>query len=399
MVGPSAPALVDTRSRDALTGDEILARARALGPAVRAAAAEIEERRELPPALLEALTGAGVFRMAMPRAWGGPEMPPLEQIELIEVLSRADASVGWCVSILSDSGFYAAFLDEEVSRGIWTGLDFRTAGMLAPAGRAEPCDGGYRVSGRWAFGSGSRHADVVTGGCLVTRDGAPLISEDGLPVWRVAVLARDRVVVEDTWRVTGLAGSGSHHYRVSEHFVPEEHTFDVLGASRRSEPLYGYHGLFFANVPGVPLGMARAALDALGDIAEHKLTLPALRLLRDEYRAQQTAGECEAALGAARAYVFDVMGDVWRTLLQGDPLSMSQRSRVALCLIHAGQASRQVIERICDVVGSDALYAGHPLERLRRDAIAVSAHVVHHARTYATVGKVLLGGKPGLTFF
>jgi hypothetical protein len=71
------------------------------------------------------------------------------------------------------------------------------------------------------------------------------------------VLARDHVVVEDTWRVTGLAGSGSHHYRVSEHFVPEEHTFDVLGPSRRSEPLYGYHGLFFANVPGVPLRMAR----------------------------------------------------------------------------------------------------------------------------------------------
>jgi alkylation response protein AidB-like acyl-CoA dehydrogenase len=377
----------------------ILSNARALAPGIRADSDAIERDRRLPEGLVDRLTAAGVFRIAMPRAWGGPEMPPLDQIELIETLARADASVGWCTSILSDSGFYAAFLDEPVARDLYANLDARTAGMLAPVGRAEIVDGGYRAAGRWAFGSGSLHADWITGGCLVTRDGAPVLRDDGLPTWRILFFEPHEVEIQDTWYTTGLSGSGSNHYQVRDVFVPEERSFDIMAGARREEPLYRYHGLFFANVPGVPLGLGRAAIDALGEIARTKRSVPSMRPLADEYRVQVAVAEAEGALGSARSYVWDVMGEAWRTLEGGDPLSKPQRARVALMMLEAGRAGRRAVELACEAVGSDALYAGHPLERLRRDAIAVSAHLVHQPKSYAQVGSALLGGDPALAYF
>jgi alkylation response protein AidB-like acyl-CoA dehydrogenase len=383
----------------ALDTPTILARARALHDAIRAEADRIERERRIPDGLLAALGDAGVFRIAMPRAWGGPEMDPCSQIELIEALARADASVGWCASILSDSGFYGAFLDEEVARELYAELDMRTAGMLAPVGRAELVDGGYRVNGRWAFGSGSLHADWITGGCLVTRDGEPIIEKSGLPRYRILFFPPSRVEIHDTWYTTGLAGSGSHDYTVRDLFVPAERCFDVMSPPRRRGPLYAYHGLFFANVPGVPLGLARAAIDEIVELARTRVSMPSLRPLREEYRVQVAVAEAEGVLGSARSYAFDVMGDVWETLTAGRRLSLEQRAKLALMMIHTGRSARRVVDLACEAAGSVAIYRSQRLERLRRDAITVGAHVVHQAKTYESVGQALLGLEPRMPFF
>jgi alkylation response protein AidB-like acyl-CoA dehydrogenase len=376
----------------------IVANARALEPEIRAAADEIESTRRLPQPLVDRMSEAGVFRIAMPRAWGGPELNPLAQIEVIEAISRADASAGWCTSILSDSGFYAAYLGEDTARKTFAGLDCKTAGMLAPIGRAEIVDGGYRVSGDWAFGSGSLHADVICGGCLLTRDGE-LVLENDLPVWRVTIFERDDVEVHDTWHVTGLAGTGSNHYSVRDAFVPEEKTFDVFAGSVRSEPLYRYHGLFFANVPGVPLGLGRAAIDALTEIARTKRSMPGMKLLREEYRVKTARAEAEAYLGSARSYVWDVLGDLWETLVAGDRPSLDQRAKVALMITHTHHSAQRAVDLACEAVGAEVLYRGHPLERIRRDAIGIGSHLVHQKKCFATVGAVLLGDEPGPAYF
>lgn len=376
----------------------IIANARALEPEIRAAADAIESGRRLPQGIVDRMSEAGAFRIAMPKAWGGPELTPLEQIEVIEALSRADASVGWCASILSDSGFYAAHLDEETARKVFPGLDCKTAGMLAPIGRAEVVEGGYRVNGDWAFGSGSLHADVICGGSMLTREGEILL-ENGLPTWRVTVFELSDVEIHDSWFVTGLAGSGSNHYSVHDAFVPEERTFDLSSGSRRSEPLYQYHGLFFANVPGVPLGVGRAAIDALSEIAGSKRSMPSMKLLRDEYRVRVAAAEAEALLGSARSYVWDVMGDLWETLSRGDRPSLDQRARTALMIIQAYRSAQRAVDLACEAVGADALYRGHPLERIRRDCVALGSHLVHQPKSFAAVGAALLGGDPGPVYF
>ena len=377
----------------------ILANARSIAPRVRARADAIEAERRLPDDVYAALAASGAVRMAMPRALGGPELSPLEQIDVIEVLAHADASVGWCASILSDCGFYAGFLDEAVARRLFADLDAGCAGMLLPIGRAEVVTGGYRVSGRWAFGSGCRHASWFTGGCVLLRAGQLLTGAKGLPESRVMIFPPEAVEILDTWDVTGLAGSGSHDYRVEDVFVPREHAFDVMQSPRRSEPLYRYHGLFFANVPGVPLGLARRALDEVEILAHEKRIPPGMRLLESESRVQAALAEAEAVLGSARSYCNDVMGELWECLCGGDAPSLELRARLALVILHTGRSAQRAVDLACEIAGSSALYRRSPLERLRRDMIAVSSHLVHQTKTYRSIGRVLLGLDPGPVFF
>ena len=377
----------------------ILANARALAPMIREQADAIEAGRRLPQPLVDAMSSAGVFRIAMPAAWGGPEMNPLDQIELMEILAYADPSVAWCASILSDSGFYAGFLEEPAAQKLFPDLDARCAGMLAPVGRAEVVPGGYRVTGNWAFGSGCLHATHLTGGCLVIRDGEPIIEADGLPRWRVMVFDPADAEIVDTWHTTGLAGSGSNDYRVADVFVPEEHSFHVFDSPKRSEPLYRYHGFFIANVPGIPFGGARAALEAARNVAETKRSYPQMQELRQDSGVQATFGEAEATLAAARAYVSDTMGAAWDSLLEGDELTLEQRAGIGLCITFAGQSAQRIVDAACSIAGSTALYRKSPLERLRRDMIAISSHLVHQRKTYAAAGGILLGAQTSPTFF
>lgn len=390
---------MNTTPNCALDTEAILANARNLVPTIREQADAIEKGRRLPAPLVDAMSDAGIFRIAMPRAWGGPEMSPLDQIELMEILAYADPSAAWCASILSDSGFYAGFLEDEAARKLFPNLDARAAGMLAPVGRAEIVPGGYRVTGKWAFGSGSLHATHLTGGCLVLNDGQPIMEENGYPRWRVMIFDPADVEILDTWYTTGLAGSGSNDYSVSDAFVPEQHTFHALGTPRRSEPLYRYHGFFFANVPGIPFGMARAALDEAREVAASKQVYPPLRLLREDAQVQTAFGEAEATLGASRAYVADVMGSAWAKLGAGDSLSLEDRARIGLCIVHAGRSAGRIIDLACEIVGSTALYRKSRLERLRRDMIAVNSHIVHQTKTYGAAGRVLLGADEVPAFF
>src|SRR5688572_29694905 len=143
-----------------------LQRVRDLRAQIRACATEITSKRTLPDDIVQALRDAGAFRMPMPTAWGGPELPILEQIEVIEEASYANGSVGWCVMIGCDTGYYSAFLDDSVAREAFPSLDGVTAGLAQPATSAVKVDGGYRVSGRWRFGSGINHADHVVGGAI-----------------------------------------------------------------------------------------------------------------------------------------------------------------------------------------------------------------------------------------
>src|SRR5262245_34309254 len=201
----------DTPVVDATT---ILAGARRIAPILREQAGEAEAARRLTRPVVEALRSIGVFRMSMPRAWGGPEVDILAQVEILEVLSAADASAGWCAMIGADSGFFGATLADADGRELYADLDFITAGWVFPAGTLEITDGGYRLSGRWSFGSGCTHADVITGGALVTDGGVPVPGPDGKPQWLVALVPAAEVQIHDTWHTTGLCGSGSNDYEV-----------------------------------------------------------------------------------------------------------------------------------------------------------------------------------------
>lgn len=380
-------------------GSQVILRgARELAPAIASRAAEIARQRQLPADLVASLRSAGVFRMPMPKAWGGPEMTPREQTEVVEILSAADPAVGWCAMIGSDAGFYAAFLDEAPARTLFSDLDCVTAGLLQPAGRAECVDGGYRVTGRWGFGSGSTHADVLVGGCLVCENGTPRLRENGLPEWRVMMAPASSWEILDTWYTTGLAGSGSNDYVADDLFVPAEHSISLLEPPRRSEPLYAFNGMFFANMHGVPLGLARSAIDAARALAEHKLLVPELVLQKDVPRVRSALARAEMQLGAARAYTYETLDGVWECLCDRGELSTELRIALALSRIHCFRVAREVTQTMVETAGTAAIYATSPLDRLMRDAITISQHVVAQERMLETIGGMLVGAPSPVPF-
>jgi alkylation response protein AidB-like acyl-CoA dehydrogenase len=384
--------------RMAVDGAAILENTRKLAPEVAARADEIAQLRRLPLDLVAKLKAAGVFRMPMPAAWGGPEMSPRAQNQVVEILSAADASVGWCAMIGSDAGFYGAFLEDGAARALYPDLDMVTAGMIAPAGRAQRVPGGYRVSGRWAFGSGCTHADVIVGGCLIYDGEQPVLTEAGVPAFRVMMAPASAWQVIDTWYTTGLAGSGSNDYTTADLFVPAERSFSLVEAPRRSEPLYRFNGMFFSNMHGVALGIARRAIDEVRDLAEKKTLIPELVLMKDVPRVRAAIARAEGLLGAARAYTYETVDRVWEELQHEGRLSHELRLHLSLSRVNAFQTARDVAQLMMDTAGSSSIYASSPFDRLLRDAITVRTHLAVQERLMERVAALAVGEEPGVPF-
>ena len=235
----------------------------------------------------------------MPKSWGGPELSTIEINEILEKVSYANASAGWCVAIGCDSGFSSAFLDDTVGRRLYKHLDTVMAGSITP-GRAERIEGGYRISGQWPFASGIKHADVVMAACLVLDQGAPLMDGTG-PRLQMMLTRAATVEVLDTWHTTGMRGTGSYDFRADNLFVPEEHSFHFGGPINREGTLYRHPLNFVQKVFGVPLGMARAMIDQVNDTIQTKVEMPSGRLYKNTARVQTAIAEAEMTLGAARS--------------------------------------------------------------------------------------------------
>jgi alkylation response protein AidB-like acyl-CoA dehydrogenase len=379
-----------------LTAEQIADNARRLAADLPARSAEIERERRLPRDVVEALRAAGVFTMAMPRAWGGPEMSPREMCEVVETLSAGDAAAGWCGGIGADSGLYSAYLDDSAARELYPRLDLATAGWIFPAGQAHRVDGGYRVSGHWAFGSGITHADRVVCGCVEFADGAPVLMPNGLPVWRVAVVPAERVTIVDTWQVTGLLGTGSHDYEVSDLLVPDRHTFSFFGGPRRAGALYTRADNFLSKLSGVPLGIASAALEFTRGFLMSKRETPSGRPAGENARVRANLARAEALVGASRAYVHRTLDDAWTALRAGDEPA---RGDAALARQFAFESCREAVQVLFDTVGAAAIYTERtPLDRHLRDLIAASQHVTAQERMREWVGELRLGGTPSFPF-
>ncbi|HEX4250867.1 MAG TPA: acyl-CoA dehydrogenase family protein [Pseudonocardia sp.] len=373
-----------------LDGAAILANAERIAPLLREHAAEVEAARRLTPPVVEALRGAGVFRMTMPGAWGGPEVDLLTQLRVIETLSRADGSAGWCAMIGSDSGYYGAFLAETDARDLYPELDLVTAGWIIPAGTLEMVDGGYRLSGRWSFGSGVSHADVVSAGAVVTENGRPRLGPDGRPESRVALLPASQVTVHDTWHTTGLCGSGSHDYSVEGQFVPAGHTFG-FARTNREETLYRWPGLLVANVVAVPLGVAADALDVAMDLLSAKVSMPEMILARDEPRVRAAVARAQAMVGSARSYVDDTFGGFWAVLEAGDPPDFTARAQLAGCFVHTVTTCRDAVAVLIETVGTAGIQRGGPLERHHRDLITMAQHLMGQPKMREWAGGLWFG--------
>ncbi|MGV7350042.1 acyl-CoA dehydrogenase family protein [Mycobacterium kansasii] len=378
-------------------GELILAAAQAAAPSIRAAAAEIEESRTLPSSVVDLIRDVGVFRMAVPRELGGPEVHPVTQYEVIETIAAADGSAGWCGYINSEAGYYMSRLSADAVRKMFPSIDIATGVMHAPTGRAEIVDGGYRITGRWGFCSASPHAQWMVLGNAVYRDGEALLRADGSPEFVSAFVSSEQFEVIDTWDAMGLRGSGSNDVVVTDAFVPAERTFDVYNTHKSpptaTGPQYAFHGMFLYNHNAVVTGIARAAVENLTEIVATKHTV--WGPLRDEDFARTALSEATALVESARSWCLDVLCDIYDTLARGDELSIKQRAEYRISMTHAHRASVEAVEVAFQAAGSTpTIRRPNVLERCLRDVRAANQHMIIAPKTYAMAGGMLLGDVP-----
>ncbi|MEU0235329.1 MULTISPECIES: acyl-CoA dehydrogenase family protein [unclassified Streptomyces] len=382
------------------TADAIIARAKDIQPLLRESAARIEEHRRLPEDIVELLRSSGVFRAAMPRAWGGPELTSVEQTRLIETIAYGDVSAGWCSMIGMDSGIYSGFLDQDVARKLYPSLDMAQSGWIYPQGRAERVEGGYLVSGRWRFGSGSTHCDLLAAGCVVHENGAPVIDgATGKGEWRVVLATPDKYQFLDTWYTTGLAGSGSIDYEADGLFVPAEHSFS-FAEPVRTGPLHDAPDAILRKMAGIPLGLARAALDHVRELAKDRTDRETGLPWPDDHRVQETVAGLEAEFLAARSAVYATLERQWDALDDRVERAADERVETALARYHAFRTARHVVQTLFDLVGGASVYRKKsPMDRWLRDANTMNQHAVAQSSILQLTGNVLLGGRSTSPFF
>ncbi|WP_306300408.1 MULTISPECIES: acyl-CoA dehydrogenase family protein [Streptomyces] len=376
-----------------VTAEDVLARARALAPRLRERSEEMENIRRLPSDVVELLRGTGVFRMAVPRAWGGPGLDAVEQTEVIEALATGDASAAWCAMIGMDTPIYAGFLGEDVARRLLADPDAATAGAIMPMGRAERVPGGYRVTGQWHFGSGITHSTWVVGGVLITRNGELEPGPPGAPGnWRIIVAPVEDFLVQDTWYSTGLAASGSRDYRADGLYVPQEYTFSfaeprITGAAATADAV-------LRNMPGVPLGVARAAIDHIRQMAATRIDRATGLPWSDTYRVQTVVARAEMDLSAARYAVYGSLREQWEILEAGDVPTRDEQVATVLARLNAFRTARSVVSDLFDLAATAAVYRPSVLDRWLRDLNTMCQHVIAQEQVLQSAGALLLGGIP-----
>jgi alkylation response protein AidB-like acyl-CoA dehydrogenase len=366
----------------------VLAAAERLAPAIRSRAPEVEAARRIPRDLLDELIAAGCFRILVPRSHGGLGADLASGMRVNEALARADGSVGWTVMIGAAAWGDLAALPRASFDALFThGPDILAAGAFNPTGRIVPEDGGYRVSGRWGFASGCEHARWLFGNSV---EGVV----DGVPQLRIAVFSPDEVTIEDTWSVSGLCGTGSHHFRVDDVFVPADRTFrPLVDHPSLDEPIVRIPppSVIPLLISSVALGIARGALDEVVALAGEKVPLLSPAPLATDPVFHLDLATADTELRAARALVYEVTDEVWATALSGDELSMDLRARIRAATVWCAARAAAVVDAAYRSGGGSSLYAESPLQRRLRDIHALTQHFLVRRNTLVTAGAVLAG--------
>ena len=388
-----------------LAGDRtVIARAEAVRAAVAAASDEIESTRRLPQALLDRLHEAGLFRLLLPRSSNGIETDPLTFFHVIETIARADASTAWCLSQAGGCAMSAAYLDLPVAHAIF-GNDPRAVLAWGPGPRvkAVECEGGYRVTGVWAFASGGRHATWLGAHCPIFRaDGSPRLDAGAVHEERTMLVRSDDVTWTDIWNTVGLRGTASDQFALDDFFVRADHsiTREFDRECRESGPLYrmGNGTCYQVGFAGVACGIARGALDCFVDVARNKVPRGMKSPLRDNAVVQSGLAQAEVNLRAARGFVLQSMADIWKDLCAGATITVGQRITVRMAATHAIHEARKAVDFAYGAAGATAIFEGHPLERRFRDIHTVTQQLQGRLSHFETVGAWMMGADADLTF-
>ena len=370
--------------------------ARKLAPLIRSSAPETDAQRELPRPLFEAMADAGLFRLALPRTLGGFEMDLPSYIQVIEELGRADASTAWVTNQVSIFATYAARMETAAARAIWIDTP-RSVVANTPQANAQAIvvPGGYRVTGRQGFSTGSRHASWLAAHATVTEQGRPRL-DDGQPEMRYCFVPRAEAQILDTWQVRGMRGTGTNHFAVDDVFVPEDRTVKSVTAPLVEQgPLYRLPRtlVFASGDAAVALGTARSCLAAFMELATTKTPRAMDALLRDQPMIQSEVGRAEARLRASRAFLREAVREIWDAVVANGAVTLEQRAVLRLATTDGIRTAVSIVDMVYNMAGATAAYESSPIQRHFQDVHVMSQHLQARLAHYELVGRHWLGLK------
>jgi len=370
---------------------ELLAEVASVEPILAEHARSSEALGRLDSESIEALRKTRLLRLAAPRDLGGLEVDPVTQLEVIEALARIDGSAAWCAGILAGTTAIAGgYLPAASSRKLFAAGVPTMAGQVGPSGRAVPAAGGYRLTGRWKFGSGIHHAEWVVGGGFVQGRELPA----GI---RLFVLPKDQVVVHDNWQVAGLKASGSSDYSIEDVFVPEEMTVAFLdtivgnvvtgGAALRM----GMPAIVTPFHAAVALGIARRALDEVTRQAIEKGRGFPPSPLPTHQHFQMSLGKAELELASARALEVALLSSLWAEAAAGATPAPARQAEARAAATFVTEVAQRVTTAAFQAMGGGALFDDNPLQRCFRDVHAAGQHFIMSPTAYRALGQFKLG--------
>src|ERR1700742_1955532 len=380
-----------------ITGFGLVERARALAPLIAGEADEIERTRRLTPPVVSALIDNGMYRALLPASVGGAEAPPEVFMQMLEEVAKVDASTAWCLGQCSVCAMTAAYLDADVASEIFGAPDGILAwGAIAHAVHVVP--GGFRITARWDFASGSRQANWLGAHVqVVEADGTKRMRTNRTPEIRTIVCPSASATMYDVWDVSGLSGTGTDSYSVDDLFIPEKFSAlrDDFTALREKGPLYGIttYTMFGLGFGAISLGVARATLDAAIELSRGKASV-GLKAMRENNAVQGLIGRTEGNLRAARAYLYATAGEAWRDLTLTGKLSEEHRAALRLASTWTIHQAASVVDAAYHMAGATAVFRANPFESRFRDMHAIKQQIQARDTHYEDAGRALLSGSP-----
>jgi len=400
-----APLKADVSGTPAPSLADWLSRVAEVGSVAEAAAVEADRARKLSTDVVDALHARQMFRLLLPAALGGYEIRLPDYFRIMEALASFDASTAWCTCQGNCCAMTAGYMPLDVGQEIW-GRDARAVLAWGPGkAEADVVDGGYRLTAKAAFASGSHHATWLGahGSAVRETDGSLRPGVGDKPEVRTLLFPAEQTEIVETWDVMGLRGTGSDAYEVEDLYVPEAHSV-VRATMFENRPSHGMSTLFAfpqmsvhaIGFAATATGAARGFIDAFLEMAQTKTPRLHTSPLRDNQVVQDDVARAEARLSAGRAWLMQEAEAAWQEVEDQGSLTIRQRNRIRLSATHAIHEAKGAVDLLYDSAGTSAVFADGPFERRFRDIHMIAQQIQGRKAHYRSVGSWMLGHDPDM---
>lgn len=363
----------------------LLARLTTIGKEAEARREEIEANRCLPHDIIQEVKASGVLKLWVAKEYGGSEAHILDLLEAVQTCAYHNGSLGWVVAVTGTAGLCAGYLPNEDAAEIFGSPEAMVGGWAAPVGKALRVDGGLQISGKWAWGSGIRHASHIVGGVMIIPK-----AEGEKPQSALAYFEPNQVQLIDNWQVLGLKGSNSIDYEVKNVFVQEgKWIYFPVKTPVLEATLYqfSFMGALASGVASVGLGLAARALDELKKLSLHKVPNGAGRTLAERPLVQDQLARMTANYQSAKLFLENAIQKNWQDAEQCQS-SVVHKSELRLAATHAAETSLEIIQQAYKLGGGSSIWDGVKLQELLRDAHVMSQHGLISSNNYEVAGRV-----------